>query len=55
MTMADLAWKEFENLIKGKNKETVVNSQYRALALRGSVQSRKRGLKQNSYRSAYGK
>lgn len=56
MSELDRACKEFTLVLNGKKQETIVDSQYRALALRGSVQSRKLKILQNkSTRSAYGK
>ena len=53
MTVADMAWKEFELMLTGKKQEHIVNEKYRAMALRGSVQTRKLKLKQNG--GVYGK
>ena len=56
MSELDRACKEFSLVLSGKKQEVIVDSQYRALALRGSVQSRKLKILQNkSTRSAYGK
>ena len=41
MSELELACKNFSVAFKGKKQEAIVDSQYRALALRGSVQSRK--------------
>ena len=56
MSELDRACKEFSLVLSGKKQEAIVDSQYRALALRGSVQSRKLKILQNkNTRSAYGK
>ena len=53
MNEADLAWKRLDDFVKGKNKELIVEAKYRALALKGSVQTRALRIKQN--RGTYGK
>lgn len=53
MSEVDLAWKRLDDFVKGKDKELIVEEKYRALALKGSVQTRALRIKQN--RSAYGK
>lgn len=56
MSELDRACREFTLVLNGKKQETIVDSQYRALALQGSVQSRKLKILQNkSTRSAYGR
>lgn len=54
MSELDRACREFSLVLNGKKQETIVDSKYRALALRGSVQSRKLKILQNkTKRSAY--
>ena len=56
MSELDRVCKEFSLVLSGKKQEAVVDSQYRDLALRGSVQTRKLKILQNkSTRSAYGR
>ena len=54
MSELDRVCKEFALVLNGKKQETIVDSKYRALALRGSVQSRKLKILQNkTKRSTY--